>query len=161
MRCGPAWAAIAALMIAVQPAAAQPASSGGADWRIHVDPDSGLKLDYPAGIFRVEAGSTEIGTGRRLRSADGRAELTVYTLPNTENDTPRSYLAKKLLLDRSQIIYRRVSDRFFVLSSIRNDRIFYSRCNFGRAMRCFYLEYPQSEKRAWDHIVTRMSRSLS
>lgn len=28
-------------------------------------------------------------------------------------------------------------------------------------MHCVYLEYPNREERAWDGIVTRISRSLS
>lgn len=42
--------------------------------------------------------------------------------------------------------------------------IFYSCCNFssemGGAVHCFDLVYPQHEQRAWDAIVTRISRSL-
>ena len=33
--------------------------------------------------------------------------------------------------------------------------------NFGARLRCIHLEYPGSEKRAWDDIVTRISHSLS
>jgi hypothetical protein len=42
--------------------------------------------------------------------------------------------------------------------------VFYSRCNFstdaGGAIHCLDLVYPQVEKRAWDGVVTRISRSL-
>ena len=42
--------------------------------------------------------------------------------------------------------------------------VYYSRCNFsaagGGAVHCFDLTYPQREERAWDAIVTRISRSL-
>lgn len=160
MRIIPVLTAVTALSLFVPTASAQPASQNPG-WTTHADNTDGIRIDYPAAIFRVDGGATDIGKGRRLRSPDGRAELAIYTLENRENDTPRSYLAKKLLLDRSRIIYQRVDERFFVVSSIRNQRIFYSRCNFGRVMRCFFLEYPQGEKRAWDPIVTRMSRSLS
>ena len=53
---------------------------------------------------------------------------------------------------------------FFAISSVRQGLIFYSRCNFsadaGGAIHCFDLVYPQQEKRAWDALVTRISRSL-
>ena len=114
-----------------------PAQAQAADWRVHNDAQSGLAMQYPADIFTVDAGRTEIGSGRQLRSPDGRAELAIYSMPNARSDTPRSYLANTLLVPPSSIVYRRVTDRYFVISSIRNQRIYYSRCNFGRWMRCF------------------------
>ena len=60
--------------------------------------------------------------------------------------------------------YERVTRSFFAISSERRGLIFYSRCNFsaeaGGAIHCFDLVYRQDEKRAWDPVVTRISRSL-
>jgi len=57
-----------------------------------------------------------------------------------------------------------VTRRFFAISSERRGLIFYSRCIFsveaGGAIHCFDRVYPQDEKRAWDPVVTRISRSL-
>ncbi len=53
-----------------------------------------------------------------------------------------------------------MTEQFFVMSSIRDGRIFYSRCNFASGIHCIYLEYPQAEKLAFDPIVTRVSTSL-
>jgi hypothetical protein len=51
---------------------------------------------------------------------------------------------------------------FVAISSVRHVLIFYSRCNFSAdaAIHCFDLVYPRQEKRAWDAVVTRISRSL-
>jgi hypothetical protein len=42
--------------------------------------------------------------------------------------------------------------------------IFYRRCNFSskadKRVACLQLDYPQAEKRSWDGMVTRISRSL-
>ena len=50
------------------------------------------------------------------------------------------------------------------MTGTRNDLTFYSRCNFvpkpNGTMHCVYLQYPEREERAWDGIVTRISRSL-
>ena len=120
----------------------------------------GVRVEYPSSIFRVDAGPTEKGQGRRLKSEDGRYEFAAYSLPHSLDHTPAKYLQRNLIVDPAELVYRRVTDRFFVISSIRNDRIFYSRCNFQREMHCVYLEYPRQEKRAWDRIVTRVSHSL-
>ena len=48
------------------------------------------------------------------------------------------------------------------MSSVRGGRIWYNRCNRGDAvMHCVLINYPAAEKRRWDPIVTRISRSLS
>jgi hypothetical protein len=49
------------------------------------------------------------------------------------------------------------------VSGVRDDGIFYSRCNvspMGGTLRCFDLQSPTAERTAWDALVTRMSRSL-
>jgi hypothetical protein len=122
--------------------------------------DAGLAVDYPAGLFPVDAGPTEKGKGQRFRSADGAYEFAAYTLANAEKDSPARYLRKNLIVAPESLIYRRVTEQFFVMSSIREGRIFYSRCNFLLGIHCIYLEYPQAEKRAFDAIVTRVSTSL-
>lgn len=120
----------------------------------------GLSVRYPAGIFVADAGPTERGTGRKLKSQDGRYEFAAYSLANADSDTPRSFLQKNLLMSQGGLIYRRATKKFFVISSIRNERIFYSRCNFTNRIHCIYLEYPQPDKVAWDGIVSRVSYSL-
>jgi hypothetical protein len=88
--------------------------------------------------------------------------LTVYTRENEAGDTPASYLKNNLRTGRSALDYERVTRTFFAISSVRQGLIFYSRCNFSAdaAIHCFDLVYPQQEKRAWDAVVTRISRSL-
>ena len=122
--------------------------------------DAGLAVDYPAGLFPVEAGPTEKGKGQKFRSADGAYEFAAYTLANADKDLPARYLRKNLIVPPQSLIYRRVTEQFFVMSSIRDGRIFYSRCNFSLGIHCIFLEYPTAEKRAFDPVVTRVSTSL-
>ena len=153
-----------AAMLAGAQARAPSQSSDAFDWQVFTIDGFGTQLDYPAGIFAVSEGKAEKGVGERLRSADGRAVLTVYSRENDTADTPASYLKNNLRLARSTLDYERVTPTFFVISSVRQGMIFYSRCNFssemGGAVHCFDLTYPQREQRAWDPIVTRISRSL-
>jgi hypothetical protein len=138
--------------------------SGALDWQTFIIPGFGTEVEYPAAIFEVADGKSEQGVGERLRSADGRAVLTIYSRENDLAETPASYLKNNLRLARSALDYERVAQTFFAISSVRQGVIFYSRCNFssemGGAVHCFDLVYPQREQRAWDAIVTRISRSL-
>ena len=63
-------------------------------------------------------------------------QFAAYTLENTGKETPRSYLQKNLLVPQSNLTYRRATRKFFVVSSIREGRIFYSRCNFAAGIAC-------------------------
>ena len=161
--------AIAAVLFAMGavPAAAQlgnrsmiPPAPG---WQTYAD-GGGTVLEYPSNIFSVPDGSPPIGSGRNFRSPDGRAQLSIYTLRNSENDTPRSYLIHHLRPDHANLDYRRVTDRFFAISGIKDGATLYARCNFEsgprRAMHCLSLRYPAAETHAWDALVTRMSLSL-
>ncbi len=141
------------------PAQAQ-GSSRDLGWQRYVDQQTGTQVDFPAGLFTVDAGEPERGAGRVFESEDGRAKFSAYTLENETGETPRSYLQKHLKVDPSTIDYRRVTDRFFVVSGIRGGEVYYSRCNFAGRMHCIYMSYPERELRAWDAIVTRVSLSL-
>jgi hypothetical protein len=135
------------------------AFAGDADWRRYVIPSTGTSVDMPISIFTRDAGPPEGGTGRRFFTDDNRADLTVQSVPNPANDSPATFLAKQR--PPTGIIYKRITRDFFVVSSIRKDRIWYNRCNRGNdAMNCVLINYPAVEKRQWDGVVTRISHTL-
>jgi hypothetical protein len=156
--------AYAVALAAATGADAQPAAQPLAAPQWSVLSETGTAVDYPANVFSVEAGASPRGTGQRLQSDDGRAEFMLYVSPNDEHDSPASYVRKYLAIPKAKLDYSRITDRFFVVSGIQDGRVFYSRCNYPRGpsgpMHCIYLLYPQAETRAWDAIVTRISRSL-
>ncbi|MEH2500815.1 hypothetical protein V1294_007294 [Bradyrhizobium sp. AZCC 1678] len=135
------------------------AFAGDAEWRRYEIPSTGTSVDMPVSIFTRDAGQPEGGTGRRFFTNDNRADLTVQSVPNPDNDSPATFLAKKR--PPAGIIYKRITSDFFVVSSIRNDRIWYNRCNRGNGtMDCVMINYPVAEKRQWDGVVTRISHTL-
>jgi hypothetical protein len=149
-----------ASVLAGTPTNAQPVASP----RWAVLAQAGTAVDYPASIFSVDAGASPQGAGRRLQTADGRAEFMLYVSPNRDRESPRRYVRTHLAVPQAKLDYKRITDRFFVVSGIDNGRVFYSRCNYPRGsagpMQCIYLLYPRAEIHAWDGIVTRISRSL-
>lgn len=157
------WSVVtASLILAAAPLAANSVSAQDAalGWRPYVDERTGTRVDFPAGLFTVDAGEPERGTGRVFESADGRATFSAYALDNEEGHTPESYLRRFLKVDPGTIDYRRVTKRFFAISGVRDGRVYYSRCNFHGRMHCIYLAYPERELRAWNGIVTRISLTL-
>jgi hypothetical protein len=129
-------------------------------WRSYVIPSTGAKVDIPVSIFTEDAGSPEGGTGRRFFTKDHRADLTIQSVPNHGNASPAEFLQKRR--PPPGIQYKRVTPRFFAVSSIRNGRTWYNRCNRADGyMHCVLINYPAAEDRQWDAIVTRISLSLA
>ena len=136
-------------------AAAQPI-----EWQSYEIAETGAKVDLPVTIFSKSAGQPESGYGRRFLTADGRSNMTVQSVANNMNDSPAAFLAK--MQPPSNIVYQRLTPKFFVVSSFRNDKIWYDRCNFAaHFINCVLINYPAAEKRQWDRIVTRISYTLS
>ena len=100
----------------------------------------------------------------RMRSAD--TPYSVAKSCSVAGSSSRSQRASMIRrLRSSSLASARESpvDRFFAVSGIVRGKTFYSRCNFAGprgVMHCLYLDYPAAETRAWDGVVTRMSRSL-
>ena len=144
-----------ALGVALSPAAAQPI-----DWVRYQVPETGAAVDVPSSIFTEDAGAPEAGHGKRFVTSDRRADLTVQSVANDAGLSPAAFLAQKN--PPPNIVYKKVTPQFFVVSSFRQGKIWYNRCNFaGRFAHCVLINYPAQEKRQWDSIVTRISNPLS
>jgi hypothetical protein len=150
------------LALTASPAMAldRPQGSQQDGWQRYAIGETGAHVDIPMAIFSKDAGPAEAGPGRRFLSSDGRANLTVQSVPNETNDSPASFLAR--IRPPPGIVYKRVTPSFFVVSSFRDRIIWYNRCNFfGRVADCVLINYPADEKRQWDGIVTRISNTLA
>ena len=146
---------IVGIALAPLAALAQPVS-----WQDYVVPETGAVAQIPRTIFSEDAGKPEAGYGRRFATSDGRAKLTVQSIPNEAGDSPAVFLAKQN--PPPNIVYQRVTPRFFVVSSFRGDKIWYNRCNFAdRFATCVLISYPAVEKREWDSVITRISNTLA
>lgn len=143
------------MILATAPALAQPIS-----WKSYLVPESGPVAQIPYTIFSQDGGTPEDGYGRRFVRSDGRAKLTVQSIPNDARDSPAAFLAKKH--PPSNIVYKRVTSGYFVVSSFRGDKIWYNRCNFkDHFVNCVLIDYPASEKSQWDDVVTRVSNTFT
>jgi hypothetical protein len=128
-------------------------------WETYSIAETGTSVDIPTSIFTNRSGPPD-GYGERLKTADGKAELTIQSAPNTDNEAPATFLARQH--PPSDIQYKRVTSRFFAVSGYKRDKVYYSRCNFSRGfIHCVIIDYPASEERDWDGVVTRISLSLS
>jgi hypothetical protein len=136
------------------------ASAQSIIWNDYVVPETGAVAQIPTTIFSQDGGQVDEGYGRSFVSSDGKAKLTVQSIPNNAGDSPAAFLAKKN--PPPNIVYRKVASNFFAVSSFRGDKIWYNRCNFsGGFVNCVLINYPAIEKRKWDDVVTRISNTLA
>ena len=118
------------------------------EWQTFEVQDFGTSVQYPANIF-VPAGQPRKGSGERFKSADGRAELSIYSIRNDVGETPATYLRHNLRMDRSALDYTRIARSFFAISSEHDGVILYSRCNFrGAAEQFTVLTYAIRKRRS-------------
>jgi hypothetical protein len=130
-------------------------------WRTYSNPNLGTRVEFPADLFSVAEGRPEQGSGVRFRTADGRARLSIYSLRNEQGLTPATWLRTNLQVPRQSLYYQRIAPTFFAISANHQNLIYYSRCNFVQSViHCIYVIYPREQKRAFDPIVTRISRTL-
>jgi hypothetical protein len=141
-------------------AAIAAAAAAGVEWQSVAIATTRLRVDVPVSIFTDEGPAPEGAHGRTLFTSDRRADLTIKSVPNSANDSPRAFLKK--MRPPPGIQYKRVTADFFAVSSIRNGRTWYNRCNRANGyMNCILINYPASEERQWDAVVTRISLSLA
>jgi hypothetical protein len=149
------WSLVMTLAFLPSAGIAQPLS-----WQNYVVPETGAVAQIPTTIFSEDGGKPEIGYGKRFVTSDKRANLTVQSVSNDAGDSPAAFLAKKN--PPPDIEYRRVTSRFFAVSSVRDNKVWYNRCNFvGRFVNCVLINYPAAEERQWDSVVTRISNTLT
>ena len=102
-------------------------------------------------LIGIRPALPDLGRARRSNGAIG---------PQRERRFTAVFLAKKN--PPPNIVYKRVTPRFFVVSSFRKGKIWYNRCNFsGSFVNCVLINYPAAEKRQWDSVVTRISNTLA
>ena len=136
------------------------ATAASLQWRRYAIVATGLSVDVPTSIFEEDRGETEGTPDRHLFTKDYRANLTIKSFPNPNNDSPAVFLEK--MRPPADIQYRRVTSKFFAVSGARDGYTWYNRCNRANGfMNCVLLNYPAAEERQWDAIVTRISLSLA
>lgn len=135
------------------------AGAAGLEWKTFSVPDTGLRVDVPVSIFEEDGGLVEGMQGRTFFTRDHRADLTIKSVPNANNYSPAAFLES--VRPPANMQYKRVTSSFFAVSSIRDGRTWYNRCNRAKGfMNCVLINYPAAEERQWDAVVTRISLSL-
>lgn len=151
--------------LAGSPAAANPAHFTGpsTDWATIKHPRRGFMIAYPASVFKPQDGVAD-GDGRAFVSPDGKARLLVGTFENTADFDIGAYRAYLLSENYkgARLDYERTKDKWFVISGVRGDTMFYERVSFtcgGKLVNSWAMLYPVAERRLYDRIVELVART--
>lgn len=124
----------------------------------YCNPRFGFCVDYPLGLV-MEPEPTN-GDGRRLHDSKGLV-MIVSGINNVTDDSLESEMQSQRN-DFDQVSYQAIGKNWFVLSGKKGDDILYRKTYIGAGtMHHLSLEYPFSLKRAYDPIVSRISRSFT
>ena len=141
---------------------AMPAPGHAATWAVYQDDTEKCHLDYASSVFAL--GKKDEEDFQRFSGPNKDIYFRVAGLPNDEGLSPKEIRAEYVKnRGKSEIVYERTRTDFLVLSGIRDQKIFYSKIAVSpntKNICVLHIVYPQNAKRAFDAIVTRMSRSL-
>lgn len=148
--------------LGIAPLAAGPALD---EWATLKNERHGFAIGYPVGIFEQKAAPTS-DEGRVLQSKDGKAKLLVGAFDNSENNTLGEY--RQFLLDEQYsgavIDYAPVRERWFVLSGVKGEEMFYQRVSFtcgGKLINSWAMLYPAAERKLYDRVVEAVAKSFT
>ena len=141
----------------------QPTAAGAESWAVYQDDTHGCRLKYASSLFTQD--SIDKDKFQRFSGPNERTYFRVKGLANKESWTPAQIRAEYTKArGKADVVYERTKTDFLVLSGVRDNKIFYTKVALSpdNEIICVLdISYPRKDKRAFDRVVTRMSRSFT
>lgn len=128
-------------------------------------PTLGYEFQYPEKLLFRDTGEKKLGL-ESFYSADKKTHLFVWdSEPKDRTSWRTEYELNLEIRKNSGITYKVFKDRFFVISGIHGDEIFYSKeirvpVKGGERFLIFEMAFPKDSKNLWDPILVACLRSL-
>ncbi|HLM60545.1 MAG TPA: hypothetical protein VK308_07070 [Pyrinomonadaceae bacterium] len=132
---------------------------GQTDYKTYANARYGYSISYPADLLEPQ-GESDNGDGQVFKNSD--AEMRVYGSNSVLGETLEKQYWKLLKNYGKSIAYKTFREKFFVVSAIRNDKIFYQKTfeNSDGVFITFEIEYKKSERAKYDKVVTKIVKSF-
>ena len=132
---------------------------GQTDYKTYANARYGYSISYPADLLEPQ-GESDNGDGQVFKNSD--AEMRVYGSNSVLDETLEKQYRKLLKNYGKSIAYKTFREKFFVVSAIRNDKIFYQKTfeNSDGVFITFEIEYKKSERAKYDKAVTKIVKSF-
>ena len=133
------------------------------NWTVYQDDLSECQLAYDSDLFAE--GTIDSEKFQRFSGPNKHTYFRVKALRNEEDWTPEQIRTEYTKArGTADVVYERTKTDFLVLSGVRDENIFYTKVALSSdngTICVLDISYPRKAKRAFDRIVTRMSRSFS
>lgn len=120
-------------------------------------------LDYASNLFALGALDSE--NVQQFSGSDKNTYFRITGISNDEKLTPAEIRAEYVKeKGKADLVYERTKTDFLVLSGYRGNNIFYTKIALSpdnENICILHISYPRKAKRAFDAVVTRMSRSFA
>jgi curved DNA-binding protein CbpA len=140
-----------------------PSGPGPANWTTYRDRRFDFALNYPAGIFALDAArsSDRVHT---FVSSDGRAVLRIVAGENKAGVSLGRFRSALIRQRYAGASFNRTTQRrhWFALSGTRGGEVFMERITFscdGRSMHGWQLTYPSSQREIYDELAKLVLRN--
>jgi hypothetical protein len=139
------------------------APSHSESWTVYRDSLYGCRLEYPSSLFSQEP--LDLAENfQKFSGSNAQIFFRVMGVENKDKLSPAGVKARYLSADvPGDIVYERTKPDFLVLSGYRGGSIFYTKVAESpdqRTICILEITYPRKAKKAFDGVVTRMSRSF-
>ena len=132
-------------------------SAGSQKFSQYCNERYGFCVGYPTGLIMDEPPVN--GDGRKFHDAQGFV-LIASGINNVLDDTFASTMQSQLQ-EFDNVTYKATGKNWFVLSGTKGSDILYLKTFVGKGSKNdLYIEYPASQKAAYDTIVGEISRSF-
>jgi hypothetical protein len=118
-------------------------------------------ISYPQGLLDPQP-EADNGDGRKFLSSDHEVLMLVYGQNNALDETlAGKYAEASANKAGRRVSYKLKKEKWFVVSGIKNDRIFYQKTMFRNGQfLTFSIEYPETKKKQFDPIASKISSSF-
>src|SRR5262245_35933650 len=130
-------------------------------WQIYVNDRFGATAEVPATWKAGEPPAND--DGLEFTSPDGQASIIVSGMLNIDDTVDEAFASREEPLEGETITYKHRDKHSIVISGTRGDRIFYRKSILAcrnEVWDSLSIEYPASQKQAFDAIVTHLARTL-
>lgn len=121
---------------------------------------------YPSNLLLPKDEAAN-GDGRAFNAKSGTAKLLVWGQYNALFDTLKKAYASDLKERGSGVTYKVILNDSYVISGAKGGEVYYQKTILSgkdgdatATFATFLLEYPSAEKRAYDAVAARVSRSF-
>lgn len=136
-----------------------PGKDTSAEYDVYNNSRYGYSVSYPISFIPGE--TPDNNDGLKFTSKDGTAELVAYGSNNVFGDTLETLYRNELNSVPGDIAYQKIEDKWYVVSWVDGDRIYYTKKFAGPGSEnTLIISYPQSQKNAYDEMVTYVSQTF-